>query len=138
MRALLDEPAHGDGLLVSQRAADDAVEMLGPFHLPHPGRVRLVADDHGVLVQIFDFVYVYRQTVVVGALLSLCERSRSLSGSFEERDRGRVEVDRVNLASRVAPHEYGIVRVFRIEPSTFSPIQERDNHVRRQLTSAYQ
>lgn len=116
MGALLDEPAHGHRLLVGQGTADDAFEMLGPFDLTHPGCVGFVADDHGVFVQIFNLVYIDRQAVVVGCLLSLSQRSRSLSGSLEQCNSGRVEVDCMNLTGRVAPHEDGIVRVIRIEP----------------------
>ena len=116
MRALLHEPAHGNGFLVGQRAADDALEVLGPLDLPHPGRVRLVADDHGVLVQIFDLVYIDGQAVVVRGLLRLGKRSGRLRGPFEERYSGRVEVDRMDLAGRVAPNENGVVRVIRVEP----------------------
>ena len=64
MRALLDEPAHGDRLLVGKRAADHAFQVLGPLHLPHPGRMWFVADDHSVLVQILYLVYVDRQAVI--------------------------------------------------------------------------
>ena len=60
MRALLNKPAHGDRFFVGQSAADHAFEMLGPFYLTYPCRMGLIANDHGVLVQVLDVVYVYR------------------------------------------------------------------------------